>query len=213
MQYFSSIIAGVAFATIVTAQIPVCAVGCIADAVEAATTCGAKDLVCHCTPDNVAKIQGAATPCVIEKCGSEAISVIAVAQAACASVKASGQASSTTPAQSVAPYSVATTSAATTSAVDISPVVSTTSPHSPLSMTDSHAPATKTPVSSEANPVTLSTTGSSNVKPSISTSLPYLGTNGTTDSTGLPQVTGGAGNLAVGLGTLGVAAVVVIVVM
>lgn len=74
MQCSLSAIALLAFAGRALAVIPACATSCIADAVAAATSCGATDLKCQCTDANKASIQAAATSCVIAACGAQAIS-------------------------------------------------------------------------------------------------------------------------------------------
>lgn len=67
-------VAAISMAALVSAQsisdIPACALPCISTAVGS-TSCGATDLKCICMKDNMSKIQGAATPCVIEKCGAD----------------------------------------------------------------------------------------------------------------------------------------------
>lgn len=72
MQYA---IAAIVLAAVAQAQtlgdIPSCAVPCLDDAVSANTSCATTDVACICKPDNFAKVQGAATSCVIEKCGAD----------------------------------------------------------------------------------------------------------------------------------------------
>ncbi|KAI5468046.1 hypothetical protein BGZ63DRAFT_42231 [Mariannaea sp. PMI_226] len=51
------------------ADIPTCAQGCLDDAVKSETSCATTDYACVCKSFD--KLQGAATPCVIKKCGSD----------------------------------------------------------------------------------------------------------------------------------------------
>lgn len=61
-------------AALVSAQsisdIPSCALPCIKVGVEQ-TSCSETDMGCICKPENFSKIQGAATSCVVEKCGAD----------------------------------------------------------------------------------------------------------------------------------------------
>lgn len=51
------------------ADIPSCALPCLDDAVKANTKCSTTDYVCICKDFNA--VQGAATGCVVEKCGTD----------------------------------------------------------------------------------------------------------------------------------------------
>ncbi|KID75772.1 uncharacterized protein G6M90_00g048370 [Metarhizium brunneum] len=67
-------VAAISMAALVSAQsisdIPSCALSCIQRAVLS-THCEGTDLKCICKKENFSTIQGAATPCVIEQCGTE----------------------------------------------------------------------------------------------------------------------------------------------
>ncbi|KAK6596589.1 hypothetical protein H4I96_09241 [Botrytis cinerea] len=70
-------------------SIPSCAIPCIASAVAEETSCGPTDLACQCDPDNVTLIQGVATSCVLQACGTEeALQVLGDTTAECSSVLA-----------------------------------------------------------------------------------------------------------------------------
>ena len=70
MQYSFSALALLAVAGLAAAQIPTCAQPCLDSATKDA--CGdATDFACACTPANQAKIQNAATTCVLDACGPE----------------------------------------------------------------------------------------------------------------------------------------------
>jgi hypothetical protein len=68
-------VAALAMAALVSAQsrsdIPACALPCLDDAVKSSTSCSTTDFTCICKKENFSKVQGAATGCVIEKCGSD----------------------------------------------------------------------------------------------------------------------------------------------
>ncbi|GAB0136440.1 hypothetical protein EsDP_00004741 [Epichloe bromicola] len=53
------------------ADIPSCAKPCLDDAVKAKTSCATTDYACICKEENFSAIRGAATSCVIGKCGTE----------------------------------------------------------------------------------------------------------------------------------------------
>lgn len=69
MKSSFSVLALTALISLATAQsMPACAQPCINAAVASATTCGASDIACQCTPSNEAAIQNAATSCVLSSC-------------------------------------------------------------------------------------------------------------------------------------------------
>ncbi|KAM0134348.1 hypothetical protein ACHAO1_005743 [Botrytis cinerea] len=152
MQF--TIVSVLALASLALAQdsgIPSCAQPCIDDAAKSETTCGATDKACQCLPDNVSKIQTAATTCVIKECGiTVALTVPDAAAKECASLPASSAAPASTSSASAAPSSSAVESsssaaAPSSSAAESSPVVSSTAASTPVSST-----ATPTPISSVA---------------------------------------------------------------
>ncbi|KAM0129517.1 hypothetical protein ACHAP3_007784 [Botrytis cinerea] len=115
-------------------SIPSCAIPCIASAVAEETSCGPTDLACQCDPDNVTLIQGVATSCVLQACGTEeALQVLGDTTAECSSVLAAGNASaapssatpsaipSAAPSSASASISAAPSSVSTTSSIDSSP--------------------------------------------------------------------------------------------
>ncbi|KAL2865233.1 CFEM domain-containing protein [Aspergillus lucknowensis] len=71
---FSAIFA-IALATLAASQtvndIPKCAIPCLDDAIKSKTNCKTTDYKCVCKKENFDKVQGAATGCVIQKCGSD----------------------------------------------------------------------------------------------------------------------------------------------
>ncbi|KAK8902853.1 hypothetical protein QC760_008355 [Botrytis cinerea] len=115
-------------------SIPSCAIPCIASAVAEETSCGPTDLACQCDPDNVTLIQGVATSCVLQACGTEeALQVLGDTTAECSSVLAAVNASaapssatpsaipSAAPSSASASISAAPSSVPTTSSIDSSP--------------------------------------------------------------------------------------------
>ncbi|KAJ0414761.1 hypothetical protein BJY00DRAFT_318512 [Aspergillus carlsbadensis] len=52
-------------------DVPKCAIPCLDDAIKSKTSCGIKDYKCVCKDENFSKVQGAATSCVVDKCGSD----------------------------------------------------------------------------------------------------------------------------------------------
>jgi hypothetical protein len=76
MKYSYAAFTVLALAGHAAAVIPACATKCISDAVASSTTCGATDLSCQCQAANQAKIQSAATSCVLSACGDQALSKI-----------------------------------------------------------------------------------------------------------------------------------------
>ncbi|KAL4907766.1 hypothetical protein BDW74DRAFT_175548 [Aspergillus multicolor] len=52
-------------------DIPPCARPCLEKAVKSQTNCAPTDTNCVCSGDNFSKVQGAATGCVLNACGSE----------------------------------------------------------------------------------------------------------------------------------------------
>ncbi|PQE10372.1 CFEM domain-containing protein [Rutstroemia sp. NJR-2017a WRK4] len=114
MQY--SAFALLALVSLAAAQIPDCATPCINDAVKSSTTCSATDVACQCQADNKAKIQSAATSCVVSNCPLDvAIGIPDAAAKACAALPASSAVASSS---AVAPSSsvVASSSVASSSA-------------------------------------------------------------------------------------------------
>lgn len=72
MKYTTVVLAaaaGVALAQESADFFPECALPCLAEAVESATSCSTDDGVCRCEPENKEAITGAATSCVISACG------------------------------------------------------------------------------------------------------------------------------------------------
>jgi hypothetical protein len=71
---FTTLLA-VAFATLAASQtindVPKCAIPCLDDAIKSKTSCDVKDYKCVCKEENFSKVQGAATACVVQKCGSD----------------------------------------------------------------------------------------------------------------------------------------------
>ncbi|KAL3457660.1 hypothetical protein BJX64DRAFT_292897 [Aspergillus heterothallicus] len=65
----------VTIATLAASQtindVPKCAIPCLDDAITSKTSCAVKDYKCVCKQDNFDKVQGAATACVVQKCGSD----------------------------------------------------------------------------------------------------------------------------------------------
>lgn len=118
MKFSLAILAVAAVAQAQTAaSIPKCAVPCLDDAVKANTKCSTTDYACICQKANFSAVQGAATGCVIEKCGSDvALSkVLPAVQALCA---AAGKPSSTAVAAPSTSAEAATTAEATSLAVE-----------------------------------------------------------------------------------------------
>ncbi|KAL2832676.1 hypothetical protein BJY01DRAFT_253831 [Aspergillus pseudoustus] len=70
-----SALLAVTIATLAASQtindVPKCALPCLDDAIKSKTSCGVKDYKCVCKEENFNKVQGAATSCVIQKCGSD----------------------------------------------------------------------------------------------------------------------------------------------
>ncbi|RDW87053.1 CFEM domain-containing protein [Aspergillus mulundensis] len=52
-------------------DIPQCARPCLEDAIKSKTSCAVTDSNCVCSGDNFSKVQGAATGCVLDACGSD----------------------------------------------------------------------------------------------------------------------------------------------
>ncbi|KAL3483597.1 hypothetical protein BJX62DRAFT_244751 [Aspergillus germanicus] len=52
-------------------DVPKCAIPCLDDAIKSKTSCDVKDYKCVCKDENFSKVQGAATACVVQKCGSD----------------------------------------------------------------------------------------------------------------------------------------------
>ncbi|KAJ6781716.1 hypothetical protein PWT90_09397 [Aphanocladium album] len=102
-------------------DIPSCAKPCLDDAVTKGTSCSTTDYACICP--HIAELQGAATSCVLEKCGADVAlgQVLPAVQALC---KAAGSA----PASSSAPAS--TGSAPATSSHATSAPATTAGPKS-----------------------------------------------------------------------------------
>ncbi|PQE13594.1 Extracellular membrane CFEM domain protein [Rutstroemia sp. NJR-2017a BVV2] len=149
MQY--SAFGLLALVSLAAAQIPACATTCINDAVTSSTPCSVTDVACQCKSENTAKIQAAATSCVIANCPLDvAVGIPDAAAKACAALPASSAVASSS---AVAPSTsvVASSSAAATQSV--------------ASSSASLAPTTVT--SGVASP-----TGSIN---STSSLLPYTG--------------------------------------
>ncbi|KAK6605471.1 CFEM domain-containing protein [Botrytis cinerea] len=165
MQF--TIVSVLALASLALAQdsgIPSCAQPCIDDAAKSETTCGATDKACQCLPDNVSKIQTAATTCVIKECGiTVALTVPDAAAKECASLPASSAAPASTSSASAAPSSSAVESsssaaALSSSAAESSPVVSSTAASTLVSST-----AASTPVSSTATPTPVSSVAATTI--------------------------------------------------
>ncbi|ATZ54202.1 hypothetical protein BCIN_10g02180 [Botrytis cinerea B05.10] len=164
MQF--TIVSVLALASLALAQdsgIPSCAQPCIDDAAKSETTCGATDKACQCLPDNVSKIQTAATTCVIKECGiTVALTVPDAAAKECASLPASSAAPASTSSASAAPSSAVESSssaaAPSSSAAESSPVVSSTAASTLVSST-----AASTPVSSTATPTPVSSVAATTI--------------------------------------------------
>ncbi|OAA51929.1 CFEM domain-containing protein [Metarhizium rileyi] len=93
-------VAAIAMAAMVSAQsrndIPSCALPCLDDAVKKSTSCSTSDFTCICKKENFSKVQGAATSCVIEKCGSDVAvgQVLPATQKLCSSADQGGNSAS-----------------------------------------------------------------------------------------------------------------------
>ncbi|QSZ35209.1 hypothetical protein DSL72_008076 [Monilinia vaccinii-corymbosi] len=192
-----------ALASLATAQssaIPACAQPCVADAVKASTTCGVSDTACQCLPDNVSKIQTAATSCVIGKCGiTVALTIPAAANAACAALPAPSSAAPTyassaaaPSSSSIAPSSTAESSAASSPASAPAPSYAST-PVSSVLVTSGVASPTGGTGSNTTRPTTPATPASPTTP--ATSSVPYTGAGA--------QVKAGAGSALV----LGIAAI------
>jgi len=131
MQYSFSALALLAVAGLAAAQIPLCAQPCLDSATKDA--CGdAKDFACACTPANQAKIQNAATTCVLGACGPTVAvqEVLPAAKALCDNLPASSSAApASTSSSEAAPSSTAaeTSSSAGASSYAASSAPTTTS--------------------------------------------------------------------------------------
>jgi len=131
MKYALVTLALAAFAQAQTRNdIPVCARDCLDDAVKSTTSCATTDYACVCKSFD--KLQGAATPCVIEKCGSDVAinKVLPAVQALCAAQGTGGGSSAAATTSAAAPPSSAAASpsaAATTTSVGYTVPVVTTS--------------------------------------------------------------------------------------
>ena len=186
-----------ALASLAIAQdsaIPACAQPCIADAVKSASTCGASDTACQCKPDNVSKIQTAATNCVVDKCGiAVALTVQPAAAAACASLTASSFSTS----------SVLSSSAVAPSSSPVAPSSSTAAPSS-AAYSSAVSSVASTPVSSAVVTSVTSGVASPTGSTGSNTTIP------TTPSTSTLPYTGSGAQVKAGLGSalvIGVAAI------
>ncbi|KHN97271.1 Extracellular membrane protein, CFEM domain protein [Metarhizium album ARSEF 1941] len=92
-------VAAIAMAAVASAQseVPSCALPCLNDAVKSQTKCATTDYACVCKEENFTKVQGAASSCVLEKCGTEVAlnKVLPAAKALCDKAGSSGGAAST----------------------------------------------------------------------------------------------------------------------
>ncbi|PQE28176.1 Extracellular membrane CFEM domain protein [Rutstroemia sp. NJR-2017a BBW] len=126
MQY--SAFALLALVSLAAAQIPDCATPCINDAVKSSTTCSATDVACQCQSDNKAKIQSAATSCVVSNCPLDvAIGIPDAAAKACAALPAS----SSVVASIVESSSAAATQSVASSSATLAPTTVTSGVASP----------------------------------------------------------------------------------
>ncbi|KAH0493461.1 hypothetical protein TgHK011_000129 [Trichoderma gracile] len=114
------------------ADIPSCALPCLDDAVKANTKCSTTDYACICK--NFDAVQGAATGCVISKCGTDVAinKVLPATQALCAansggSGSGSSSAAGTTPAQQTTTAAQETTTVAQTTVAQTTVVSSVVS--------------------------------------------------------------------------------------
>ncbi|KAH8204738.1 hypothetical protein TruAng_001072 [Truncatella angustata] len=188
--------AAAAFAAVVSAQdistIPSCAVPCVDASRSKVTSCTETDYKCLC--DNITKIQGDATTCVITSCGADvAVSkVLPAVQAFCEAVEAGGSSSSS----SAAATTSATSVAVTTSTAASTKTVATTS----VAETTATATATSSATSSEGYSVsipegTTTVVSSTTYKPTtIASTITSKASNGTASATSTPTsvVTAGA---------------------
>jgi len=154
-------VAALAMAALVSAQsrsdIPACALPCLDDAVKSSTSCSTTDFTCICKKENFSKVQGAATGCVIEKCGSDvAISkVLPATEKLCAAAAAgSGSGASSAAATTAAATTAAATSAEASSAEATSAPATTeqatTAAIQPTGSSNGTAPTTSAPVQAGA---------------------------------------------------------------
>lgn len=112
-----------AMAALVSAQsasdIPDCARPCLDSAVKGKTSCATSDYACICKAENFSAIRGAATSCVIEKCGTETAvgEVLPATQKLCAAAGKDKKPESSAPATTdAAPPTAAAPSVSTTTA-------------------------------------------------------------------------------------------------
>ncbi|KAF7879507.1 hypothetical protein EAF04_000703 [Stromatinia cepivora] len=202
MQFtIAGLLAVASLASAQYAGIPTCAQSCIADAVQKSTTCGATDTTCQCLPDNVSKIQNAATSCVIDACGiTVALTVQSAATSACASLPASS-ASAQTSASSV-PSSSAV---APSSSAAVLPSSSAVAPSSSV--------AEASPVVSSAASTPVSSAVLTPITSGVAAPTGSIGSNATAPSTPTSSITpytGAGAQVRAGLGSalvLGVAAI------
>ncbi|KAM3065637.1 hypothetical protein ACMFMG_011346 [Clarireedia jacksonii] len=147
MQY--SAFALLALVSLAAAQIPACATSCINDAVTSSTTCSVTDVACQCKSENTAKIQSAATSCVIASCPlNVAVGIPDAAAKACAALPASSVAPSSSATAPLIPSSsvVASSSVASTtgsvasSSVSLAPTSAISGVASPTGSINSTAP-------------------------------------------------------------------------
>ncbi|QPG93958.1 hypothetical protein C2857_003800 [Epichloe festucae Fl1] len=144
-----------AMAAVVSAQsaadIPDCARPCLEKAVKDKTSCATTDYACICKTENFSAIRGAATSCVLEKCGTETAigEVLPATQKLCAgagddepdsSAPASAPATTDAAAPSTAAPSVSATPCETQSS---EPAVTDCAPTAPANGT---APGPSAPV-------------------------------------------------------------------
>jgi cell division septation protein DedD len=111
-----SVIAVALFSSLALAQtsLPACGQPCIDEAVPANTDCEVDDLACQCIPANKAAIQTAATSCVVEACGSQAIEVLQAANAICENLPAETAETSAAPSTTTTSAPTETSEAAET---------------------------------------------------------------------------------------------------
>jgi len=97
------------------ADIPSCALPCIDDAVGSTTSCDTTDLVCICKDSNFSAIQGAATSCVIDKCGADvALNKVLPATEALCSAQGGGSDTTSAAAETSSEAAATTSEAAAT---------------------------------------------------------------------------------------------------
>ncbi|KAL6879920.1 hypothetical protein HDV57DRAFT_100609 [Trichoderma longibrachiatum] len=138
------------------ADIPSCALPCLDDAVKANTKCSTTDYACICK--NFDAVQGAATGCVITKCGSDVAinKVLPATQALCAA-NSGGSGSESSSAAGTTAAEQTTTAAQETTTVAQTTVAQTTVVSSVVSSVASSAPVQTITTTTPAGPVSSGT--------------------------------------------------------